>query len=438
MTARQIKFGVHLGPLGITGSDTQHPIAETYNLAELVAVAQAAEAAKFDALFRADSPAFDKNLVAESNQPRLGVDAIVALTAVAAVTNRIGLVATASTSFNLPYNLARQFQSLDQLSRGRAGWNAVTSSAGERQFGIEELPRQERRYERAAEFLQVVQGLWASWGPDALQRDGDRLSVDPAQITEIDVHGGHFDVEGALGLPRSPQGWPVQFQAGASDTGKRFAGAYAEAIFSASPSFEHARRIAAEFKQLGRDEGRPEHLPLVFPGFNIVSEATTEAAQERYRARFDSVDFDKARLTLSNQFGGIDLDGLPLDQPIPADRLPDIDSLVRRQSRPGLFRELAERGLSLREILELHLSGNGHYVFVGSYDDVADELERWFTGGAADGFILGFLGGLTDFNNAVEHVLPRLQDRGLFRREYEADTLRGNLGLPLPALSAAR
>lgn len=433
-----MKLGVHLNSNGLTDGLDPHPVADIYNVAELTATAKLAEEALFDALFRADSPSFDKNLMRWGSRVNFASDAIIALSSVVAATSRIGLVTTSSSTFNHPYNLARQFLTLDQLSRGRVGWNVVTSSAGERQFGLTELPPQELRYKRAAEFLDIVHALWDSWRPESLERDENgRTTVHPEHIHEIDYEGDYLSVAGALGIPRSIQGRPVQFQAGASDTGKPFAVKYADAIYSASPYFEHGQAIYAEFRRLAAQHRSAPGVPLIFPGFMLTTDATHDEALERYRARFTDEILNEARTTLSNQFGGIDLDGIDLDETIPESRLPDIDTLVRRQSRPRLFSDLARRGLTLRQILEQHISGNGHYSYAGSYDEVADELERWFNGGAADGFLLAFLGGKADLLKFIEHVLPRLQSRGLFRTKYEAETLRGNLGLEFPGERAA-
>jgi alkanesulfonate monooxygenase SsuD/methylene tetrahydromethanopterin reductase-like flavin-dependent oxidoreductase (luciferase family) len=325
----------------------------------------------------------------------------------------------------------------------------VTSFGGERQFGLAELPDQEIRYRRAAEFVEIVRGLWRGWSTDAvsLNRAG-KPRIDVAKIDQISFQGEFLSAEGALGVPRSPQGWPVQFQAGASDIGLQFAARYAEAIFAASPDIEHARhfntRLAAAVESI---HGGGAAKPLVFPGVFLIVAPTEVEAKERELAIIDTLDVEAGRRSLALAFGavvakeresatGIDLSDLDLDQPIPAERieaLPDSATLTRRRSRTELYRGLALRGHTLRELIIEHLQGHAHHRFTGSYEQVADELELWFTQGAADGFVLRFIEGASGAYGFVEGVVPRLQDRGLFRREYEGTTLRENLGLPIPA-----
>ena len=249
-------------------------------------------------------------------------------------------------------------------------------------------------------------------------------------------------------MPLSPQGWPVQFQAGASDIGLQFAARYAEAIFAASPNIEHARnfnsRLAAA---VAETHGSGAAKPLVFPGVFLTVAPTEVEAKERERALVDTLDFEVGRRSLALAFGavvakerdsatGIDLTDLDLDAPIPVERidaLPDSATLTRRRSRTELYRELVRQGHTLRQLIIEHLQGHAHFRYTGSYEQVADELERWFTGGAAEGFVLRFTDGADGAYGFVEGVVPRLQDRDLFRREYEGTTFRENLGLPLPS-----
>lgn len=446
-THRKLKLAVE--GLGLAPSFSSHsdPVRRKYDLTGLVEAIRLFEDAKFDAVFEADAVLFDIDET-DSVYTNLHADATAVVGALAAVTSRIGLVSTATTTFNVPYQLARQFQTLDQLTGGRMGWNAVTSFGGERQFGFTELPDQDVRYRRAAEFIDIVAGLWRGWDRDAVTATADgKPRIDAAKVDQVSFHGEFLAAEGALGVPRSPQGWPVQFQAGASDTGLQFAARYAEAIFAASPDIEHARRFNTRLAAAVADtRGRDAAKPLVFPGVFLIVAPTEVEAKERERAIIDALDFEAGRRSLALAFGavvakeresatGIDLSDLDLDEPIPVERidaLPDSATLARRRSRSELYRGLARQGRTLRELIIEHRQGHAHYRFTGSYAQVADELELWFTQGAAEGFVLRFTEGADGATGFVEHVVPRLQDRNLFRREYEGSTFRENLGLPIP------
>lgn len=447
-TDRKLRLAAHA--LGLTPSfSTQtDPVRRKYDLSGLVAAAKLLEEAKFDAIFEADAVLFDIDET-DSVYTTLHADATAVMGALAAVTQRIGLVSTATTTFNLPYQLARQFQTLDQLSGGRLGWNAVTSFGGERQFGLAELPDQTVRYRRAEEFVEIVHALWRGWGRDAVTTDATgKVRIDGTKIDQVAFHGEFLSAEGALGVPKSPQGWPVQFQAGASGEGLKFAARHAEAIFAASPDLDHARgfntRLAAA---VTAERGDGALKPLVFPGVFLIVAPSEVEAKERERAIIDALDLEAGRRSLALAFGavlarerdsatGIDLSDLELDEPIPVERieaLPDAETLTRRRSRTELYRRLALRGLTLRQLIVEHLQGHAHYRFTGSHDQVADELQLWFTTGAAEGFVLRFTEGAYGAHEFVENVVPRLQDRNLFRREYEGATLRENLALPIPA-----
>ncbi len=446
-TDRKLRLAAHGIGLAPSFSTQSDPVRRKYDLTALVAAVKLLEEAKFDAIFEADAVLFDIDETA-SVYTTLHADATAVMGVLAAVTHHIGLVSTATTTFNLPYQLARQFQTLDQLSGGRLGWNAVTSFGGERQFGLAELPDQGVRYRRAEEFIEIVQALWRGWGHDAVTTDAaGRVSIDGTKIEEVSFHGEFLSAEGALGIPRSPQGWPVQFQAGASEEGLKFAARHAEAIFAASPDLDHARNFNARLAAaVAAERGSAAVKPLVFPGVFLIVAPSEVEAKERERAIVDTLDLEAGRRSLALAFGavvarerdsatGIDLSDLGLDEPIPAERieaLPDAETLTRRRSRSGLYRRLALRGLTLRQLIVEHLQGHAHYRFTGSYDQVADELQLWFDTGAAEGFVLRFTEGAYGANGFVEHVVPRLQDRDLFRREYEGATLRENLGLPLP------
>lgn len=434
---RTIKLGRHFA-LPWRWPDASVELGDLYHANAYADVARQSEAAGFDFLLRADTFTFEPGGAAKA--PALGLDPVVSLTVAAAATRHIGIVPTISSTFSQPYSLARSLLSLDLLSGGRAGWNVVTSFAGEKKFGLRELPPQEERYARAAELLEILHGLWRSWDPQALKfdRESGRFA-DPALIRTVEHDGAFFRMTGASSLPPSPQGWPVQVQAGASGPGKAFAAKHADVVYSASTDITHAQRIASELKALALANGRPPGSLLVTPGINLVTAATDREAEEAFQAVRESFDYEAGRRELEFLFGGVTLADIDLDDPIPQDRLPDVTSLRRRQSRPALFIELAQReGATLRKVLDVSLIGGGHYAFHGSYDRLADELIRWFDAGAADGFVLGFLGSGTQLGNQaqfdafVENVIPRLRDRGYLRKTYAGSTLRENLGLPLP------
>jgi N-acetyl-S-(2-succino)cysteine monooxygenase len=401
-------------------------------------IARESEEALYDGVFRADVAAAARGgqRDLERNQYGwFGFDAFQHLAAAGAVTTHLGLVGTASCTFNLPYNLARQLQTLDHLTGGRVGWNAVTSFQGEKAFGLKELPPQEERYARAAEFLEIVHGLWASWQPGSVDLDADPRKISNADLVQpIAFHGKYFDVEGPSTMPRTPQGWPVQFQAGASGSAKEFAARFAEVIYTASPHIDHARRAYAEMKSLVAAAGRnPDHT-LITPGYHPFVAPTRAEAQERFEARYDAVDLQAGLREIEERFGGIDMSALDLDQPVPEAFLPDTSKLRGRQSRPGLYIEMARQpGVTLRRLIQLVGGEDGHYTSFGSYDDIADELALWLRSRAADGFVIGLRGGGAKWAEFNAEVIPRLQSKGIFRRKYEGVTLRENLGLPTPA-----
>lgn len=444
---KQLKLAAHALGLAPSFSSQTDAVRRRYDLDGLIAAVRLLEDAKFDAVFEADAVLFDIDDT-DSVYTNLHADATAVIGALAGVTKRIGLVSTATTTFNVPYQLARQFQTLDQLTGGRVGWNAVTSFGGERQFGFDELPDQDIRYRRAAEFVDIVQRLWRGWGPDAVTTDTTGTPrIDAAKIDQLDFRGDFLSARGALGVPRSPQGWPVQFQAGASDSGLQFAASHAEAIFAASPDIEHARTFNTRLgAAVAATRGADATKPLVFPGAFLIVADTEVEAKEREQAIIDGLDLEAGRRSLALAFGavvareresgsGIDLTDLDLDEPIPAERieaLPPTETLTRRRSRTALYRGLALKGLTLRQLIVEHLQGHAHFRFTGSHDQATDELQRWFTAGAADGFVLRFIEGADGARAFVEHVIPRLQDRDLFRRDYEGSTLRENLGLPIP------
>ncbi|VFR49673.1 Nitrilotriacetate monooxygenase component A [plant metagenome] len=395
-----------------------------------VRVAQAAERGKFDAIFLADSVSTD-NL---STGPVTALEPTLVLTAVATATRHLGLIATASTSYNEPYNLARRFASLDLISGGRAGWNIVTTADlnSARSFGHDSVPDHAARYRRAEEFTHVVKALWNSWDDDAIV--ADQLSgrfTDPDKLHPVWHEGAFFTVKGLLNQPRSAQGHPVLVQAGGSSDGRSLAARHAEAVFSASQSFEEAVGYALALKGSAQAAGRhPDHIK-VFPGLGTFLGGTESEARRRHRDLIALVPLEHSLRRLAGRLGvapeKLDLDApLPQDLPLPANGNHTFFHSILARSRQFNY--------TLRELLLNQAGGAGHREIVGTPEQVADDIEHWFKGGAADGFNLmpGLLpSGLDEF---VDEVVPILQRRGIFRTDYESTTLRGHLGLPVPAL----
>ena len=406
------------------------PFANT-DVAHYQRLAQIAERGHLDSVFFADSPVLWNDI---GRRPSGAIEPTVLLTAIATVTSRIGLIATASTTYNDPYNLARRFASVDHVSGGRAGWNVVTTAGPDaaRNFGLDDQPAHRTRYERAAEFLDVAQKLWDSWDDDA--PTGDKASGrwgDNDKVRPIDHVGTHFRVQGPLNLPRSPQGHPLIVQAGSSDDGRAFASRYAEAVFTAHQTVDDARTFYADLKAraaaLGRDPDGLKILPGIVP---VIG--STEAEALRLEAELDELirpEYAVAQLARTLRLSPEDL---PLDRELPED-LPAEDEIEGAKSRYTLIVELARRErLTVRQLIGRLGGGRGHRTFAGTPEQVADALAAWFVGGAADGFNIMpavLPSGLEAF---VDHVVPILVRRGLFRSEYTGSTLREHYGLPRP------
>lgn len=433
----QIKLGAFLLFTGHHVAAWRHPDASVgVEFANYLELAKLAEAAKFDTIFFADGVAARLNdLDAASRKAHSGVypfEPITLLSALSSVTKNIGLIATASTSYSDPYNLARQFGSLDRLSGGRAGWNLVTSADPDAayNFGHDAQILHEDRYNRAEEFADVVLGLWDSWEDDAFARD--RTSgryFDPEKMHRLDHKGRHFKVRGPLNIPRSPQGRPVVVQAGASEPGKELAARTAEAIFAAHITLEEAKAFYADVKgRLGKYGRSPDDLK-VLPGIFPVVGRTESEAQGKFEALQELIQ-PEVGLNLLSQLSGVDLRAYPLDGPIPDD-LPVTNA---GKSRQELVLDLARREkLTIRQLYLRIAGARGHWQVVGTPSQIADVMEERFEGYGADGFnIMAPImpGGLSDF---IELVVPELRRRGLFRHEYEGTTLRENLGLKRPA-----
>ncbi|MER8885434.1 LLM class flavin-dependent oxidoreductase [Mesorhizobium sp. M0816] len=433
----KLKLGAFLLFTGHHVAAWRHPEAgEGASLNDYVELARLAEAAKFDTIFFADGVAARlKDMEAASRKAHSGVypfEPITLLSALSAVTRNIGLIATASTSFSDPYNLARQFASLDHLSGGRAGWNLVTSSDPEAafNFGHETHIQHGERYDRAEEFADVVLGLWDSWEDDAFPRDrASGRYFDKDKLHVLNHKGQHFKVRGPLNTPRTPQGHPVVVQAGASDPGKELAARTAEAIFAAQITLDEATAFYADVKgRLGK-YGRSEDDLKVLPGIFPVVGRTEAEAQEKFEQLQDLIQPEVGLGLVSALAGGFDLSSYPLDGPVP--ELPETNA---GKSRQALVIDLARREkLTIRQLYLRIAGARGHWQVVGTPQQIADTMEERFENYGADGFnIMAPImpGGLKDF---IELVVPELRRRGLFRDEYEGRTLRDNLGLKRPA-----
>ena len=432
---RQIHLGVSMIGYGYHLAGWRHPdVAGTSNsLEHYVAITRAAERGLFDMAFLADGVGIRFSDEPPGALSRSGghthFEPLTLLSALSMVTQNIGLVATASTTYNEPFHIARKFASLDHLSGGRAGWNVVTSATDleARNFGRDNALDAGIRYDRAAECVEVVRGLWDSWEDDTFVRDkesGVYFDVDKAHI--LDHHGPHFQVKGPLNTTRAPQGHPVIVQAGASEQGRELAAATADVVYAASPSMEHARAYYKSVKDRMARYGRERDELKIMPGFMAVPGATRAEAEERYEELQDLVHPLVGLGALANYLG--DLSDYPLDGPLPDD-VPN----KRMHSRGQIFRDIARRdGMSIRELYLSIAGGNGHYRLIGTPKDIVDEMEAWVEADAADGFNIlptWLPGGLTD---VVDQVVPELQRRGLFRTAYEGRTLRENLGLRRP------
>ncbi len=438
----QLKLGMFLRPAGHHLVAWRHPQSHAdagVNFRSFVEVARIAERGLFDMLFSADSATassvFDENGLRRMHYVAW-IEPFTLMASLAAVTTHIGLVCTASTTFEEPFSLARRFASLDLVSGGRAGWNLVTSGNHTAAFNFsrDEHMAKHDRYLRAREFAEVVTGLWDSWEDDAFIRDRESgIFFDPAKMHTLGHRGEHFKVMGPLNVARSPQGRPVLVQAGASDDGKELAAETAEVVFAASPTIEEGRAFYADVKGRMAKYGRDPDDLKVMPGF-YVTVAPTQAEAQAKRAALQDLIHPEVGLALLVQRTGLDLSGYDVDGP-----LPDVDPEHAISSRATLLSDMARReGLTIRQLYTRIAGGRGHYDICGTPHYIADVMEEWFRTGAADGFNIMppiLPAGLEDF---VDLVVPELQRRGLHRTCYEGTTLREHLGLRRPENIHAR
>ncbi len=438
---RQMHLGAFFHPTGNHVAAWLHPESQVdagTNFRHYAQLAQTAERGKFDLMFLADALATrDGNLESLSRWPQYMAyfEPITLLSALAAVTSRIGLVATATTSYNEPYNVARKYASLDHISGGRAGWNIVTSAnlSEAFNFGREAHFEHGERYERAVEFTDIVQGLWDSWDDDAFLRDrASARYFDPAKLHFLNHKGKDFSVRGPLNVARPPQGHPVLFQAGSSEAGKRLAARFAEAVFTSLHTLGAAKAFSADLKGRLQQHGRTADGVKIMPGLNPVVGRTAEEAEEKHQFLQSLIHPDVGIELLSNALGGFDLTGCDLDGPLPA-AVFETTSQAGTSAFTNVLSWARDEGLTIRQLYQRYAGARGQRTVKGSASQVADEMATWFIEGAVDGFLIqpSYLpGGLDDF---VELVIPELQRRGLFRTEYSGPTLRDHLGLRRPA-----
>jgi FMN-dependent oxidoreductase (nitrilotriacetate monooxygenase family) len=403
---------------------------DTVSVEHYIRLARIAEAGTFDSIFFADSPSL-------MNDPRyrpIGIlEPLTLLAALAVSTEHIGLIATASTSYGDPYDLARRFASVDHISGGRVGWNIVTSADRNAalNFGLDDRALHRDRYERAEEFLEVAQKLWDSWEDDAPVGDKRAgLFADGSRIHKIDHEGRYYKVAGPLNTPRIPQGYPLLVQAGQSEAGRGFAGRHAEAVFTTQRSLEEGQAFYADMKRRAVEAGRRPEEIVILPGIVPILGSTEAEVREREQA-FDEQIIPEYGLVQISKYFDVDLTDADLDAPLP--EVPPEEQIEGFKSRASLVENLARgEDLTVRQLLAKLGWGRGHRSFAGTPEQLVDTIEQWFTGGAADGFNIMPPALPGDLQTFVDHVIPELRRRGLFRHEYEGTTLREHYGLPRP------
>jgi FMN-dependent oxidoreductase (nitrilotriacetate monooxygenase family) len=435
-SSRQLRLGAFMRPVSIHTSAWRYPGAfpdANFNFVHLKRFARTLERGRFDAFFMADHLAVMNMPMAvlKRSATVTSFDPLTLLPALAAVTERIGLIATASTTYNEPYHVARKFASLDHISGGRAGWNLVTSANPQEayNFGLDQHVEHGERYHRAREFFDVVTGLWDSWADDAFIRDVESgIYFDPDKLHVLNHEGEHLKVRGPLNIARPIQGWPVIVQAGASEAGRQIAAETAEMVFSGVNNLADARQFYADVKgrmaKLGRS---PDHLKILPGAFVVVGDTVAEArAKKRH---LDSlVHPDSGIASLSVRLGH-DVSGFDLDGPLP--EIPE--SNASKSGRERLIDLARRENMTVRQLAQYVGGAFGTLEMIGTPATIADQMAEWLATGGSDGFNVMFPylpEGLDDF---VDRVVPELQRRGLFRRDYEGTTLRENLGLPRPA-----
>ncbi|WP_428491159.1 LLM class flavin-dependent oxidoreductase [Rhodopila sp.] len=431
---RKLRLGAFMRPVSIHTAWWRYPGAHpdaNFNFRDIARFAQTLERGRFDAFFMADHLALlnmPMNALKRS-ATTTSFDPLTLLPALAVLTERLGLIATASTTFNDPYHIARKFASLDHISNGRAGWNLVTTSNPEaaRNFGLESHVEHGERYAMAREFYDVVTGLWDSWADDAFIRDVENgIYFDPERMHLLDHKGEHYSVRGPLNIARPVQGWPVIVQAGASEAGRQIAAETAEMVFAAGGPMADAQAFYADVKARARAVGRdPDHIKILPGALVVVGDTMVEA--QRKRDLLDSLVHPDSGIGSLSIALGVDASRFDLDGPLP--EIPETNQ--SKSGRQRVIDRARRDNLTVRQLAQI-AGGYGGLAFTGTPGSIADRMQEWLETEACDGFNVMFPyvpGGLDDF---VNFVVPELQRRGLFRKEYEGRTLRENLGLPRP------
>jgi FMN-dependent oxidoreductase (nitrilotriacetate monooxygenase family) len=403
------------------------------SLKHYINITQIAERGLFDFVFNADSNSTfgpDDPDIWKRTTVSMRLEPLTLLGALAAVTSRIGLISTATTTYLDPFHVARMFATLDQLSEGRVGWNVVTSSAASEALNFSHAAHvpHDQRYERAAEFIEVAQGLWDTWEDDAhvLDQNGG-LFFEPAKLHMLHHKGKHFTVRGPLMVPRSPQGQPVIVQAGQSEAGLELAARTAEVLFTVSQNLEASRKFYAELKTRTAKCGRSPDSIKVMPGVLTVVGRSRDEAREKFE-QLQTLIHPELGVAMLSDIVGLDLSKYPLDGPVP-----DVPLTNTQQGRQKVVMDMARaENMTIRQLYVRVATARGHRVVFGTASDIADALEEWYRGGAADGFNIMPQTLPHELNTFVDEVIPELQRRGLFRTRYEGVTLRENLGLPRP------
>ncbi len=433
---RQLHINLFIHGRGHHEASWRHPDSSPLALSDIryfQNLAKRAEEGLFDSIFLGDHLALSADV---ARSARLWLEPITTLGALAATTNRIGLIATASTTYTEPFNLARQFASLDHISNGRVGWNIVTSwsAPAAKNYGDTSQVSHTDRYERAEEFMQVVKGLWDSWADDAVvdNRESGQFAL-ADRIRPLNHAGHYYNVAGPLNIPRGPQGWPVLVQAGSSETGRRFAARHADAVFTAHMEKATAKAFYSDLKSIIKAQGRAEDQTLILPGLSPVIGSSEAEARRLMKELNDLADPEVGRDRLSGRFGGVDFSHLPLDKPLSPEDFPDPSTVEAARSRTEVIVGIVRKEKpTLRQLLSKLAGARGHFTVSGAPEQIADLIEDWFTDGVADGINLmpPILPKMMDI--FIDEVIPILQKRGLFRTSYTGKTLRAHYGLERP------
>ncbi len=429
---RKMRLGAFLAGTGSNMASWRHPNAvadAAINLDYYRQLTRKAETAKLDFVFFGDGL-----YISEKSHPNFlnRFEPLTLLAALAMDTTHIGLAATLSTSYSEPFTVARQFASIDHISGGRAGWNIVTSplEGSALNYSKTEHPEHDLRYRMAAEYIEVTKGLWDSWEDDAFVRNKETGQFfDPEKLHRVNHKGEFFSVQGPLTISRSKQGRPILIQAGSSEAGKDFASQVADAVFTGQANIDDARDFYQDVKGRAAKHGRRPEEILMLPGCNPIVGSTPEEAEEKYQEIANLVVIGDALNYLGRYFNDIDFTQYDLDE-----QFPDLGDFARNgwESATDRIKKVSkEEGLTLRQMALRSTTPKG--PFIGTAEHVADTMQAWFEAGAADGFMMNASVLPQGFDDFIDHVLPILKDRGLFRTEYEHDTLRGNLGLVIPA-----